>query len=260
MERDGHGHRGPQAGDPILERRRPENSRDEALLGEARAEILASTGGDPPSILDPFAGGGTIPLDAQRLGLEAHASDLNPVGADQQGPDRDPAYVRRTAARIPRVGRRAVGLGGCDRPSRRRPRVRGVDARRGTGAYWRALPPSNHPRRFEGDCDRLDLGADSDLPEPCLRDRDAARALVVAEQEEGQGGMVRPIIAAEPQHPSGKRVQFEISHGAAGPASDDRITSVDSSRDRVNCGSGRDTVLADRHDIVSVKCERVRRR
>ena len=32
-----------------------------------------------PPVLDPFAGGGTIPLEAQRLGLEAHASDLNPV-------------------------------------------------------------------------------------------------------------------------------------------------------------------------------------
>ena len=38
-----------------------------------------STDGNPPAILDPFAGGGTIPLEAQRLGLEAHASDLNPV-------------------------------------------------------------------------------------------------------------------------------------------------------------------------------------
>jgi len=56
-----------------------ENTRDQALLAEAHAEILASTGGNPPPILDPFAGGGTIPLEAQRLGLEAHASDLNPV-------------------------------------------------------------------------------------------------------------------------------------------------------------------------------------
>ena len=32
-----------------------------------------------PAVLDPFAGGGSIPLEAQRLGLEAHASDLNPV-------------------------------------------------------------------------------------------------------------------------------------------------------------------------------------
>jgi len=56
-----------------------ENINDEALLKEAHEEILKSTGGNPPAILDPFAGGGSIPLEAQRLGLEAHASDLNPV-------------------------------------------------------------------------------------------------------------------------------------------------------------------------------------
>src|SRR3954454_23469515 len=56
-----------------------ENTRDEALLAQAHEEILRSTNGNPPPILDPFAGGGTIPLEAQRLGLEVHASDLNPV-------------------------------------------------------------------------------------------------------------------------------------------------------------------------------------
>lgn len=56
-----------------------ENSNDEAVLAEAKAEILKSTDGNPPALLDPFAGGGTIPLEAQRLGLEAHAHDLNPV-------------------------------------------------------------------------------------------------------------------------------------------------------------------------------------
>jgi putative DNA methylase len=56
-----------------------ENIHDEKLLREAHEEILKSTGGTPPPILDPFAGGGSIPLEAQRLGLEAHASDLNPV-------------------------------------------------------------------------------------------------------------------------------------------------------------------------------------
>jgi putative DNA methylase len=56
-----------------------ENIHDENLLREAHEEILKSTGGNPPPILDPFAGGGSIPLEAQRLGLKAHASDLNPV-------------------------------------------------------------------------------------------------------------------------------------------------------------------------------------
>lgn len=56
-----------------------DNLGDEALFDDVRTEIMKSTGGNPPPILDPFAGGGTIPLEAQRLGLEAHASDLNPV-------------------------------------------------------------------------------------------------------------------------------------------------------------------------------------
>jgi putative DNA methylase len=56
-----------------------ENSGNEDLLARAHQEILNSTDGNPPPILDPFAGGGSIPLEAQRLGLEAHASDLNPV-------------------------------------------------------------------------------------------------------------------------------------------------------------------------------------
>ncbi len=56
-----------------------ENSHNEAVLAQVQAEIRKATGGNPPPVLDPFAGGGSIPLEAQRLGLEAHASDLNPV-------------------------------------------------------------------------------------------------------------------------------------------------------------------------------------
>lgn len=56
-----------------------ENSNNEEVLGRARAEIMRSTGGNPPPVLDPFCGGGSIPLEAQRLGLDAHGSDLNPV-------------------------------------------------------------------------------------------------------------------------------------------------------------------------------------
>ena len=56
-----------------------ENSNNEAVLSAAKKEIMKSTNGNPPALLDPFAGGGAIPLEAQRLGLEAHAHDLNPV-------------------------------------------------------------------------------------------------------------------------------------------------------------------------------------
>ena len=84
-----HPDRFPTEEDQALERRRLfdilerlvvwENAGDERLLHEAHAEIASCFDGKPPAVLDPFAGGGSIPLEAQRLGLEAQASDLNPV-------------------------------------------------------------------------------------------------------------------------------------------------------------------------------------
>jgi putative DNA methylase len=56
-----------------------ENSTNEAVLERARAEIRRSCGGKLPPVYDPFSGGGSIPLEAQRLGLPAYGSDLNPV-------------------------------------------------------------------------------------------------------------------------------------------------------------------------------------
>src|SRR5881296_2154468 len=74
-----------------------ENTTNEAVLERARAEIRRSwrevcelnedhpqaaelfNPDKLPALHDPFAGGGAIPLEAQRLGLEAYASDLNPV-------------------------------------------------------------------------------------------------------------------------------------------------------------------------------------
>jgi putative DNA methylase len=77
-----------------------ENTTNEEVLHAARTEIARSAARNhavqlphnmtqsevaralkqyAPPLMDPFAGGGSIPLEAQRLGLEAHASDLNPV-------------------------------------------------------------------------------------------------------------------------------------------------------------------------------------
>jgi putative DNA methylase len=85
----------------IIERLVPwDASTDEAILNEARWEIARSVawglGKEPPPradskaildylqtkappVYDPFCGGGSIPLEAQRLGLRAYGSDLNPV-------------------------------------------------------------------------------------------------------------------------------------------------------------------------------------
>jgi len=51
---------------------------DPAVLAEAQKEVNSSIG-DSVVVLDPFAGGGSIPMEAQRLGLNVEASDLNPV-------------------------------------------------------------------------------------------------------------------------------------------------------------------------------------
>ena len=48
-------------------------------LDRLREEIREAFGGRAPRVLDPFAGGGAIPLEAMRLGCETFASDLNPV-------------------------------------------------------------------------------------------------------------------------------------------------------------------------------------
>lgn len=85
----------------VIERMVPwEASNDETILNEARWEIARSVawalGEEPPEkgdgkailsylqerappVYDPFSGGGSIPLEAQRLGLRAYGSDLNPV-------------------------------------------------------------------------------------------------------------------------------------------------------------------------------------
>src|SRR5437899_12192755 len=42
-----------------------QNSNNEEVLEAARAEIMRSTGGNPPPVYDPFCGGGSIPLEAQ---------------------------------------------------------------------------------------------------------------------------------------------------------------------------------------------------
>ena len=46
---------------------------------KARIEISKATAGESPTVFDPFCGGGSIPLEASRLGLDARGSDLNPV-------------------------------------------------------------------------------------------------------------------------------------------------------------------------------------
>lgn len=101
-----------------------ENTTNEAVLERARVEIrqswrdtCADNADHPraqelfnpdqlPAFHDPFAGGGSLPLEAQRLGLESYASDLNPVAVlINKAHDRDSAALCRTAAGQSRISR-----------------------------------------------------------------------------------------------------------------------------------------------------------
>ena len=56
-----------------------ENSLDHNIIKQAREDILKANNGKPPKVLDPFGGGGSIPLEALRLGCEVYSNDYNPV-------------------------------------------------------------------------------------------------------------------------------------------------------------------------------------
>jgi putative DNA methylase len=76
------------------------------LLEQARRLIRQRFGGQPPKVLDSFAGGGSIPLEALRLGAEAYALEYNPVAylilkATIEYPQR---YGQKLASEVKRWG------------------------------------------------------------------------------------------------------------------------------------------------------------
>ena len=63
----------------IIELSKWENSLNHVIIEKAREDILEANGGNPLKVLDPFAGGGAIPLEALRLRCETYAGEYNPV-------------------------------------------------------------------------------------------------------------------------------------------------------------------------------------
>jgi putative DNA methylase len=194
-----------------------ENARDEKLLAEAYAEILKSTNGNPPPILDPFAGGGTIPLEAQRLGLEAHASDLNPVAVlinkalveiPPQFNNKPPVYPGIAESEI-REWCRAEGLAAD---------VRAYsnwmfdEAKRRIGSLYPEI---------DGHTVIAYLWARTvTCPNPaCRMEMPLVRSWWLGKIEARKAYIV-PTVISDPNHTSGLRVDYTIGHGSPGPASD----------------------------------------
>lgn len=201
-----------------------ENTTDTKLMAEAYAEISRSNDGKPPVIVDPFAGGGTIPLEAQRLGLEVQASDLNPVAV----------LINKSLIEIPPNFRNRPPAfpGLADSEIRRWEGSEGLAADvRAYGLWMR----DEAERRIGHSYPAVDLahGATATViawiwtrtvacPNPaCGIDMPLVRTWWLGKKK-GREAFVVPTIIGDPTHPSGLRVHFDIGHDlASAPTGDD---------------------------------------
>jgi putative DNA methylase len=201
----------------IIERLVPwEASNDEKVLEEARAEIRRWYPDGTPVIVDPFCGGGSIPLEAQRLGLETHASDLNPVAVlitkalielPPKFRDRPPVHpVSDSTLQVTRSWRGAQGL---------------ADDVRFYGKWLR----DEADRRIGHMYPQATLGRGRSAPviawlwartvtcpnPACRSTMPLVRSFWLGKKK-GKEAWVRPM-----PDPLAKRVRFEIGHGREGP-------------------------------------------
>lgn len=217
-----------------------ENSNDPRVLERAREAIWKSTGGNPPQVLDPFAGGGTIPLEAQRLGLKAHASDLNPVAVlinkalieiPPKFRDQPPVFPDSEDARTV-VWKGAEGL--AEDVRRYGQWMRDESERRIGHLYPKAT---------------LDNGAEADViawiwartvtcPNPACRiEMPLVRSWWLAKKK-GQEAYVVPHVVDDASRPSGRRIDLTISRDRAGaPGKDSDGTVGRTGATCVACGT-----------------------
>lgn len=201
-----------------------ENTSDEALLAQAHAEIVKSCDGNPPPILDPFAGGGTIPLEAQRLGLEAHASDLNPVAV----------LINKALIEIPPKFRNEP------------PVFPGVADERMT---WRGAEGLAADVRAYGEWMRDEAEQRIGHMYPKATLEDGTQAAVIAwiwartvtcpnptcgiemplvhswwlGKKKGKEAYIVPDVVSDPTHSSGQRVSYSIGHNPSGPTTEGTV-------------------------------------
>ena len=199
-----------------------ENTRDEGLLAEAYAEIVRSTGGKPPAVLDPFAGGGAIPAEAQRLGLEAHASDLNPVAVlinkalieiPPRFRDQPPVFPGLADSQI-RVWRGAEGLAADVREYGSWLRQQ---AERKIGHLY---PKAQLPDGSETTVIAWIWARTVVCPNPACGIEAPLSSKWWLGKKKGKESYVIPVVEADASHASGKRVRYEIAHDPKGPVVD----------------------------------------
>ena len=191
-----------------------ENTDNQDLLDEAKREIVRSLGEVAPTIVDPFAGGGTIPLEAQRLGLPVVGSDLNPVAVlinkslvelPPKFAGREPTFPGLADSQI-RSWRGAQGLAGDVRAYGQW--VRAQAERRLKGLYPTA----------DGQTVVAWIWARTvTCPNPaCGLELPLIRSWWLGKKK-GRETFIVPKVVADSSHVSGLRVDFEVTRGKAGP-------------------------------------------
>ncbi len=202
----------------------PEALSDEAFMKGVRDEIAASNGGRLPVIVDPFAGGGSIPLEAQRLGLEAHASDLNPVAV----------LINKALIEIPPrfAGRPPVFPGAAETRLGDWPRATGLaeDVRR-YGEWMRErakdrighlYPPARLPDGTTAPVIAWIWARTVTCPNPaCGIEMPLVRSWWLGKKK-GKEAYVVPTVVPDGAASSGRRIAFSIGHDPAlAPRKDD---------------------------------------
>lgn len=243
-----------------------ENVRDESLLAEARAEIMASTDNNPPPILDPFAGGGTIPLEAQRLGLEAHASDLNPVAVlINKALIEIPPKFRDQQPVSPEAEQRIGGYRGAEGLAadvRAYGQWMRDEAERRIGHLYPKADLSLAEERGSDPALAEERGTSVSKPVPkpqpanviawiwartvtcpnpaCGIEMPLVRSWWLGKKK-GKEAYAVPSVVTDPQHPSGQRVKFDIGHDPAkAPTAETDGTVGRTGAECVACHSGVD--------------------
>ncbi len=187
---------------------------DERVLEEAREEIRRSCGDSLPEVLDPFCGGGSIPLEAQRLGLVAHGSDLNPVAVlITKALIELPAHFANQPPVHPRDGdgRLAVqswcGAQGLAEDVRYYGTWMREEAERRIGHLYpqATLPDGRRATVIAWICARTVT-----CPNPACRARMPLVRSFWLGKKRGKEAWVLPVV-------EGGSVRFEIGHGRAGP-------------------------------------------
>lgn len=192
-----------------------ENTDDHELMREAHDEILRSTGGQIPEVIDPFAGGGSIPLEAQRLGLPSSASDLNPV----------PVLINKALIELPPrfSSKPPVFPGLADSQIRSWVGPAGLAADvRAYGEWMRDVAVERIGHLYPTIERKTVVGwiwaRSVRCPNPaCGIDVPLIKSWWLGKKK-GREAFVQPKVVGDPAHHSGLRVDFEIRVSKAGPS------------------------------------------